>query len=428
MQRREFLKSAAAGAGLLVLPQWVRGQAPSDQVVVGTIGCRNIGGAHIGWFLGQKGCRVDAIADVDDAILAKGLGRVHKRYKNEQAKGYKDFRQLLDRKDIDAVTYGTPDHWHGLNACLAFAAGKDVYGEKPMTWCYQEAKAMLDLCTKHKRVFQLGCQRHAGEGMRRSAEIVRSGALGKIHTVRCWNGVRSPNHTTPDAGVPAGVDYDMWLGPAPKRTFNKHRFHYDFRFYWDYSAGDYVNWWCHVNDLPQWALGFPAPKTVVGRGEDIGKGNAEAMKWIEVDADYGDFQYHWTTKRPKHPCVIGGTGMMFEGDKGVMGCDFGKRKIQLKGSDKMVGDLPDVPKTLPGSGNWQGEFLKAVKTRGNTSANIQYSYDMSVAMFLGRIAMQLGQKDGHKIEWDAEQHVCKGDAKATAMLSREMRAPWKLPA
>lgn len=432
MNRRQFLSSAGKGAvgaaSLLVVPRWARGAAPSDTVVLGVIGCRNIGGAHIKWFLGQKDCRVDAVADIDDKILAKGLGRVHKKYGNNAAKGTKDFRQLLDRKDIDAVSYGTPDHWHGLNACLAFVAGKDVYGEKPMAWCYQEAKAMLDLCRKHRRVFQLGCQRHAGEGMRRSAELVRSGALGKIHTIRCWKGVRSPKHTAPDGDPPAGVDYDMWLGPAPKRRFNKHRFHYDFRFYWDYSGGDYVNWWCHVNDLPQWAVGFPPPRSVVGRGEDIAQSNAEAMRWIDVDVDYGEFQYHWTTKAPKHPTVVSGSvGMMFEGTKGVMGCDFGRRKIQMKGDSKILKDLPDVPKTLPGSGNWQGEFLKAVKSRGKTSADIQYSYDMSVAMFLGRIGMQLGQKAGRKLTWDAQKGVCVGDAEATRLLSRQMRKPWKLP-
>jgi predicted dehydrogenase len=428
MKRRDFLKSAAAGAGLVIVPRWARGAAPSDTVVLGCIGVRNIGNAHIKWFLGHKDCRIDAVCDIDPGILGRGLKRVHKKYGNDSAKGYGDFRKLLEREDIDAVTYGSPDHWHGLMATHAFAAGKDVYGEKPMTWCYREAKAMLDLCTEKKRIFQLGCQRHAKGSMRRSAEILKSGALGKIHTVRCWKSVRSPNHTTPDSKPPEGVDYDMWLGPAPKRPFNKHRFHYDFRFYWDYSGGDYVNWWCHVNDLPQWGVGFPAPKTVFGRGEDIAKGNAEAMRWIDVDVDYGEFKYYWTTKAPKHPCVTnGGTGMLFEGTKGVMGADFGKRKIQMAGSKDIVGDLPDVPKTLPGSGNWQGEFLKGVKTREQPSANIQYSFDMSVAMFLGRVAMQLGQKEGRTLTWDAEKEICVGDEEATRRLGRVMREPWKLP-
>ena len=430
MRRREFLSFAGKGilgaAALTILPDWTLGAAPSDQVVMGHIGVKGIGGAHVNWFLGQKDCRVDAIADVDPKILSGKLAQVHKKYGNQSAKGYADFRKLLDRRDIDAVSYGTPDHWHGLMGCLAFQAGKDVYGEKPMTWCYAEAKAMKVLCKRHKRVFQLGCQRHAGEAMRRSAELIQAGVLGKIHTIRAWNGNRAPNHTTPDGTPPPGVDYDLWLGPAPRRPFNKHRFHYDFRFYWDYSGGDYVNWWCHVNDLPQWAVGFPPPKTVTGRGEDIDKGNAEAMKWIELDVDFGNFKYHWTSRAPKIEGVSTKGGCtMFEGEKGTMAAGFGSRIIHLDG--KQLKDIPGVPRKLPGSGNWQGEFVKAVKTRGSTSADIDYSYDMSVAMFLGRIAMQLGQKQGRTLKWDADKEICVGDAKATARLNRNMRAPWKLP-
>ncbi|MFP4056796.1 MAG: Gfo/Idh/MocA family protein [Candidatus Brocadiia bacterium] len=433
MRRREFLERAGrgilgTGASLLVLPQYAHGAAPSDTVAMGIIGVRNIGKSHIGWFTRHKDCRVVAVADIDRKILADRLKMANGRSKGEPCKGYADFREILERKDVDAVSYGTPDHWHGLMACHAFAAGKDVYGEKPMTWCYAEAKAMVDLCTRHKRVFQLGCQRHANSAMRRSAELIKSGALGTIHTVRCWKGVRSPRHTAPDAEPPAHVDYDLWLGPAPKRPFNPDRFHYKFRFYWDYSGGDYVNWWCHVNDLPQWAVGFPPPRTVTGRGEDIQKGNAEAMQWIDVDADFGDFKYFWTTRAPEHPAVTSrGCGMLFEGTKGTMGADFGRRKIILDGSQEALKDLPDVPKTLPGSGNWQGEFLNAVKTRGQTSADIHYSFAMSVPMFLGRIAMQMGQKEGRKLTWDPDKEVCAGDAEATRRLGRDMRAPWKLP-
>jgi len=431
MRRRDFLKkagraAAGAGMGLLVLPQWARGAPPSDQVVVGIVGVKNIGNSHIGWFLRHKDCRIDAICDVDSKIRSDKLKRVHKAYKNTACKEYGDFRKVLERKDIDVVTYGTPDHWHGLIACHAFQAGKDVYGEKPMTWCYAEARAMLDLCTKHKRVFQLGCQRHANEAMRRSAELVKAGVLGKIHTIRCWNGCRAPVWNDPDSAPPPHVDYDMWLGPAPKKPFNIRRFHYHFRFFWDYSAGDYVNWWCHVNDLPQWAVGFTPPLKVTGRGEEIGKGIADAMKFIDVDVDYKDFKYHWTTSRPRLEGVnTKGACCIFEGTKGTMAAGFGSRHIHIDG--KELSDIPDVPKTLPGSGNWQGEFLKAVKTRGTTSANIQYSYDMSVAMFLGRIAMQLGGKEGRTLTWDPQKHECTGDPEATARLSRNMRKPWKLP-
>jgi len=391
-------------------------------VVLGCIGVRNIGNAHVRGFQGQKDCRVDAVCDVDPKILGDRIKYVHGKYKNTSARGYGDYRKLLERKDIDAITYGTPDHWHGLNAVHAFQAGKDVYGEKPMTWCYAEAKAMLDLCRKNKRIFQLGCQRHAMSNMRRCAEILKSGALGPIHTVRCWKGVRSPNHTTPDAAPPAGVDYDMWLGPAPKRQFNKHRFHYDFRFYWHYSGGDYVNWWAHVVDLVEWGVGFTPPITVNGRGESIDKGNAEAMKYIDVDVEFEKFKFFWTTKGPKHPAVTnGGCGMLFEGEKGVLGADFSKRKIQMDG--KILKDLPDVKSTIPPHPGWHKEFLTGIKNRTPCSANIEYAFSLSVPMYFGRISMLLKRP----LKWDPKKQEFTGDPEATKMLTRDFRAPHVLP-
>ena len=427
MDRRRFLQSAGkgllgTGMGLLVLPRWARGAAPSDQVTVGIIGVHNIGGAHVKWFLGHRDCRVVAICDVDRKLRDAKLAQVHKKYSTQAAKGYTDFRQLLDRKDIDAVSYGTPDHWHGLMAAMAFAAGKDVYGEKPMAWCYREAKAMKTLCQRHQRVFQLGCQRHAIENMRRCAELIKAGAIGSVHTIRCWHGCRAPVWNDPDSTPPPGVDYDLWLGPAPEKPFNTRRFHYHFRFFWDYSGGDYVNWWCHVNDLPQWAVGFTPPLTVAARGAEIGKGIAEAMKFIDVDATYKDFKYHWTTARPKvKGANAKGACMLFEGTKGTLAAGFGTRKLFIDG--KELGDLPDVPKTLAGSGNWQGQFLQAVKTRKQPSADIDYSFDMSVAMFLGRISMLLKRP----LKWDPDREICTGDPEATRMLGRVYREPWKLP-
>jgi predicted dehydrogenase len=429
MERREFLRRAGRGVvgtglGLLVLPRWARGAAPSDTVVMGHIGVRGIGGQHLRWFLPRPDCRVEALCDVDAKVLEGKLKQVHSRYGNTQAKGYRDYRELLDRKDIDAISYGTPDHWHALMAVHAFQAGKDVYGEKPMSWCQAEARAMLDACNRYRRVFQLGCQRHAFENMHRCAELVRSGALGTIHTVRCWKGCRAPNFPcVPDEPAPPHLDYDLWLGPAPQRPYNKYRCHYNFRFFWDYSAGDYVNWWCHVHDLVYFALEHGAPTTVASRGDVIAEGQADAMKWIDIDIAFPRFKYFWTTRAPDHPAVVNrGLGMIFEGTQGTLGADFGKRKILLGG--QTLTDLPSVPKTLPRSPGHQRDFLNCVRSRREPTTGIRYAYAMTVPMCLGRVSFHLRRP----IRWDPEREQVVGDEPANRLLRRVYREPWVLPA
>ena len=224
MKRREFLKRAGAGVlgtGLLVVPKWARGAGPSDTLVMGNIGVGGMGRGHVGWFLGQRDCRIDAICDVDAQRAASKLKRVHKHYKNTHAKSYGDFRKLLDRKDIDVISCATPDHWHALITCTAFQAGKDVYSEKPLSHSLLEGRAMLEACRRHERVFQLGTQIHAGDNYPRVVELVRSGILGEIKTVRVWKGGGAPNIAqTPDQDPPEGLDWNLWLGPAPWRPYN----------------------------------------------------------------------------------------------------------------------------------------------------------------------------------------------------------------
>ena len=423
MNRRDFLKSAGAGLGLLVLPRWARGAAPSDTVVMGHIGVRGIGGEHLRWFLPQPDCRVAALCDVDSVVLAAKLKQVHAHYGDESANGYCDFREMLDRKDIDAISYGTPDHWHALMAVLAFQAGKDVYGEKPMSWCYEEAQAMLAMCRRYQRIFQLGCQRHSLENMHRCCEIIRAGALGKIHTVRTWCGCRAPNFPVePAQPAPPSLDYDLWLGPAPRKPYNRYRCHYNFRFFWDYSAGDYVNWWCHINDLVYWALEYRDPIAVAARGDEITVGEADAMAWIDVDVHFPDLTYHWTTKRPKQADPLGGgMGMMFEGAIGSLIADFGKRLILIDG--ETLTDIPAVPRFLPRSPGHQREFLNSVRNRTEPSANIDYAFHMTEPMYLGRISFQLRRP----LRWDAKARRIVGDELANRRLGRVYRAPWALP-
>jgi len=425
MRRRDFLKTAATGFGLVILPKWARGAAPSDKIRLGIIGAGGIAGSHVGWFLPRKDVTVDAIADVDNTRWANRLKQIHAHYRNTQAKGYQDFRRILDRPDIDAVTVATPDHWHALNAILAFQAGKDVYGEKPMAWSYREAQAMVTMCHRYQRVFQLGTQVHAGENYHRVVELVRSGRLGKIHTVRVWFRGRSPVFpaVTPQP-VPAQLDYDMWLGPAPWRPYHPKHVHYNFRFFWPFCNADYSNFYCHIADPACWACNMGIPIETDTRGEEQDKGTAETCKWIDATHKFADgLVYHFHTNVPKLPGIFNRhIGARFEGSLGTLSTDYSRRTIIVNDGTEHT-DFPDVPKTLPRSHGHQRNFLDCIRTRGLTDSNIDYAFRLNAPMLLSIVSYKLGRP----IRFDPAAHHCIGDPEANRLLDRVMRAPWTLP-
>jgi len=425
MNRRKFLATAGAGLGLLVLPRWARGAAPSDQIVMGAIGTGGRGTGVMRWFTGQRDVRMAAVADVDDTHCARSIKYLHGHYKNTQAKGYRDLRRLLDRSDIDAVCSGTPDHWHALVTILGFQAGKDVYCEKPLAHNYREARAMLAMGRRYARVFQLGTQIHQGENYHRVVELVRSGAIGTIHTVRVWKaGGTGVMRWTPPPPCPPHLDYDLWLGPAPWRPYHPTHVHRNFRRFLDYSTGTYADFWCHISDIAFWALELGYPSKAVVRGELQTQGMADAPTWVELDIDFPNVKYHWTSRRPKGvPGTVGGSiGCCFEGTRGKLVTDYGRRAIYLDGDE--LRDLASVPKSIPRSPGHHRNFLDCVKSRGLTESNLPYVVPMTTPMFFGRIGLILRRDT---LRWDAGRERFVGDDEATRLLGRVMREPWALP-
>ncbi|HUT36779.1 MAG TPA: Gfo/Idh/MocA family oxidoreductase [Planctomycetota bacterium] len=431
MKRRSFLKAAGrgivgTGAALLVLPSRARGASPSDTLRVACIGVRGRGGSLLGASLHQRDVEVVAVCDVDAEVLAKRLQQVHAQYKNETAKGYGDFRRVLERDDIDAITAGTPDHWHAPIACMAFQAGKDVYSEKPLAHNYEEAQAMLRLAARYKRVFQLGTQIHAGDNYHRVVELVRSGALGKIHTVHVWKGGGTGViPCSPLPPVPQHLDYDLWLGPAPWRPYHPRHVHGSFRSFLDFSTGVYADFWCHISDIAFWALGLGAPSTITARGEFQTEGMADAPKWIDVDVEFPNGpKYLWTSRRPNAPGKVGGgIGCWFEGTNGALVCDYGSREVFLGG--QVLRDITEVPKSIPRSPGHERNFFDCVKTRALTESNLPYVVNMTTPMFFGRISLVLG---GRTLHWDESRKQFTGDDEANRLLGRVYRQPWALPA
>jgi len=422
---------AGAGIGSGLFPNILRAGPggrlvpPSERVVMAIIGVGGMGNAHLNWFSGFDDVEIAALCDVDRNNLNRAFQNLKKRRPETKADLHADFRKVLERKDINAVSIATPDHWHTIMATHAFLAGKDVYSEKPLSYTAPESRLMLDAQQKEGRVFQLGTQIHAGENYHRVVDLVRSGALGKIGKVRVWRTGGTPMiDEVPDEDPPAHLDWNRWLGPRPERAYNPRRCHFNWRYFWDYSGGHFADFWCHISDVVFWALELGAPRTVAARGELMDKGMGETHKWIDVDLEFDGLEYFWTTKIPDRPgCAGRGIGACFEGEKGHLVTDYGSRKIFLDGEEVPGGDLPEVGKETPRSPGHQRNFVDCVKSRALTESNLAYAHNMTLPMHLGLVACKLGKK----LRWDGKKEKFIDDPGANALLDRTYREPWTLP-
>src|SRR5262249_11865154 len=338
--RREFLKksmsagAAVAGSSLLGAKS-ARGQdaasrdrisGANDRILVGLIGSGGQGRADLRQMLKIKNIECVALCDVDDEQSARALKMVQTEASQNPALIERDFRKVLDRKDINVVIIGTPDHWHALPTIMACQAGKDVYVEKPLSISVGEGRAMVDAARKSDRVVQMGTQQRSAPHYKDAVEFVKSGALGKIRLVRAWayQDWMGNIAKTPDSDPPPNVDYDMWLGPARKRPFNKNRFHFNFRWYWDYSGGLMTDWGAHMIDIANWAMGVKAPTSATSVGGKFGFPDdaSETPDTQQVLWSYQDFSMLW-----EHATAIGrgpearDHGVAFHGNNGTLVVD-----------------------------------------------------------------------------------------------------------
>jgi predicted dehydrogenase len=420
--RREFIKSSSLGAlGLAMSPGLSRKVAPSDKLRVAHIGLGGMGNQHVKWFAALPEVEIVALCDVDQAHLDATLQSLSILRPGNTAQGYKDFRRVLERKDIDAITCATPDHWHAQVATLAFEAGKDVYGEKPLSYDVREGQEMLKRLDRHKRIFQLGTQIHAGDNYHRVAELVQSGAIGKVHTVRLWK-----TGLPPDLGLakpqtpPSTLDWDMWLGPAPYVEYTPQRCHFTYRYFLDYSGGVFADFWCHIADIVYMSLAPKGLKSISARGEKA-DGIADAPKRIDIDYAYDGMNLYWTSEPPDVPGAASRQiGAFFEGDKGTLLCDYNTKEITLNG--EALPDLPNVPQTIARSPGHQQNFVDAVKSRTQPESNLAYARQLTLPMHLGLISYRLGRR----LDWDSDKEKFVSDKEANGLLTREYRKKWDL--
>jgi len=416
--RRDFLRTGVAGGALLTLPAAVyRGafaaDPPSERVRLGFIGVGNQGGPKNNLKHFTPLAPIVALCDVDTKYLAEGAAFVEKGSGKPPAT-FGDYRKLLDSKDVDAVVVTTPDHWHALMTIHACEAGKDVYCEKPLTLVIDEGKAMVEAARKNKRIVQTGSQQRSAKEFRTACELVRNGAIGKLHTVKV--GLPAPNWVSrakqpvPDSESPVELNYDLWLGPAPQRPYNEKRVHYLFRFFWDYSGGQQTNFGAHDLDITQWALGMDesGPVSAEGVAKYHPKGWYETPDWTDITYRYANGVIVKCGQGYPGGCT-------FEGDRGTI--HVRRNKLSADNTVKPTGAV-----TLDRSDSHHRNWLDCIKTRKLPVADVAIGHRSATVCHLGNIAIRLGRK----ITWDPAKEEIVGDSEAAKWTTKEYRAPWKL--
>ncbi len=394
---------------------------PSEKIVLGFIGVGGMGTGLINTFKQFPDVAIAAVCDVYKPHLESARSEA-----GGSPEVYRDFRRVLDRKDIDAVVIATPDHWHGITTILACQAGKDVYCEKPLAHRIQEGRAMVTAAEKHKRVTQMGNLIHAGENYHRVAEIVRSGVLGKISKTRVWLAAdRSGLGHPQDGPPPAGCDYDSWLGPAPKRPFNPNRFTFNWRFFWDYGGGILTDFCCHIVDLVHWSMEVDAPRSISAIGGRYAlSDNAEVPDTLEVTYEYEKkgqkFLMVWSqTDANTHGLEKQGLGIMFQGTDATLVASYDNYKI----IPEHGGKIDEPPKSLPRSPGHHREWVDAIKSRAQCSCHFGYGHRLTTVGNLGNISLWTGEK----LTWDPAAERILNHPEANRYLTKEYRKPWTLP-
>ncbi len=431
--RRVFLKNTAitvAGIGIASsFAGAMAGCAPSDRINVGLIGCNGMGYSDLRAFLDNPEVECMALCDIDDSVLNKRAADVEKLRGAKPANLYKDWRHVIDNKDIDLVIVGTPDHWHCLQMIAACEAGKDVYCEKPIGRTIEECNLMVKAAEKYKRVVQVGQWQRSDPHWLDAVEFIRSGQLGKIRLVRVYSyqGWNTSIPVVADEPVPAGVDYDMWLGPSPSRPFNKNRFHFTFRWFWDYAGGLMTDWGVHLLDFALFGMDVTAPKTVMAMGGKYGYPDdaCETPDSLQTIYEFDGFNVLWDHAIGINDGAYGrNAGLGFVGENGTLVIDRQGWEVipeVVNGVTRMEAK-PLVKGTGEGLKNNVKNHLDCIKKRDRkTNVNPEIAAHIAKLSAVGNIAYRTGKK----LIWDGTRFT--NDENANTYLVPNYRDPWKLP-
>lgn len=447
MKRRDFLSRVARTGAVVSALSAQRVLGANERIGIGVIGFGLIGRLHARSFHASPGARVVAVSDVFQPRLEAAVDCV-----GGAAVRYRDFRKLLDDKNVDAVVVATPDHWHALMTMMACAAGKDVYVEKPVTLFVQEGRWMLDTARRHNRIVQVGTQQRSAAHYQRARELIRGGHIGDLVSVQIqyFRNVTPGFGNPPDGEAPRDLDYDLWLGPAPERAYNPNRALYHFRWFWDYSGGQMTNLGQHSLDIVHWCTGARAPTriTSVGSRRHL-KDNGEVPDAQDTILEYPSFTVVCQIRECAASGMTTGTpNLAFHGTKGSLAISRDgfqvipdKKEQPVNMVARIMGGHPvGGPQSVGGptnqlwakpvqdtSGNRENQlveharhFLECVRSRKQPVSDLQSGHEVVTACHLANISARLKRP----LQWDANTEQVTGDAEANAMLSKSYRAPW----
>jgi len=441
--RRDFLRTSvgaaagiAAGVGLRIMP--ARAQGANDRIVFGVMGAGGRGGFLMSRLLARKDVDIAWVCDADSGRFGAAAKSVEQKT-GTRPKTTFDFREVLDDSHVDALLVATPDHWHALPTVLACQAGKDVYVEKPATHNVWEGRKMVEAARKYERIVQLGTQNRSAPYVGHAAEFVRNGGLGDVHFVRVRNmKERGPIKPVKDEPAPEGVNYDIWLGPAPKRPFNRNHFHYSWNWYWDYSGGDIINDAVHQVDMARWLIGQDYPKSVVCTGgafslrDDSETPDTQSVQW-EFDGLTMVFDLTlWTPYMKKMPVAQRALDVFPEWQFYAMGVElYGTKGLMLMGRHgggwQVFGADWDVTRQehgLEAHDDHLANFIDCIRTRQRPNADIEEGHKSTLLCHLGNISYRVG---GRRLHFDAAKERFIDDEEASRHLKRAGRSPWTMP-
>jgi predicted dehydrogenase len=425
INRREFLGAsaanaagmAAAGVAGLAGVAAVAKAAPNERLAVGVVGIRNQGKALAAALAAFPDVDIAALCDVDEGLLPQA-GRDVESVQGHVPRLHTDFRRLFDDPSIGAVVIATPDHWHAPMTMLACQAGKDVYVEKPVSHSLAEGPAMIAAAQYYRRVVQSGLQQRSGDHFRSAVEYVRSGKLGSVHLAKAWTvHQRKAIGFKKNVAVPAGVDYDLWLGPAPSRPFNPNRFHYNWHWFWDYGTGELGNWGVHLLDVARWGLGveFPTQVSAIG-GKHYFHDDQQTPDTLLVNYAYPGKTITWEHRLwSSHGMEGRSAAVAFCGDRGTLIVDRGGWKVYGQKESVATGPSELLEPHLR-------NFVECVKARTVPACSIEIGHVSSALCHLGNIAYRVGRS----IQVNPASGTISEDTAAGQLTRREYRAPWTL--
>jgi predicted dehydrogenase len=432
--RREFLRAAGAAFTTSIFTGNVRGA--NDRVRVGFIGTGRMGTDSLKTALKLPNFEVPLVCDVyqpnlEKAVAASTRGADGAPGTRSPAKGITDFRDVLADKSIDAVNISTPDHWHAYMTVEACKNGKDVYVEKPISVTIDEGRKMVQAARKYGRVVQVGTWQRSGVHFQKAVEIVTSGQLGKVTFVRTWNYGHQPQEgigNPPDTDPPAGLDWNMWLGPAPERPFNSNRFGVHpkefsrFRWFWDYAGGMMTDWGIHLLDIVQMAFGENEPTAIAGLGGKFYlQDNRETPDTLQITYEYpnGMIATYENREANAQSMFNHNYGILYHGTAGTLFVDrAGYQLVPEKGAALQAEEVRSSNEAL--LDHWRN-FLDCIRTRNRPVSDIEIGHHSTTTAILGNMAY----RSKLRLDWDALAETTM-QPEARHLLKREYRTPWKL--